>query len=83
MAMSAISSDRPVFPPATKGAGLSSAGQSSTVKILREAQAAFFRPAEHSAPAPEPVIQAAKLVAAEPPKDRTMMRPGSYLNILV
>jgi len=81
--MSAISSDRPVFPPATKGPGAATSGQSSTIKILREAQAAFFRPAEHSASVPEPVVQAAKPVMAEPPKDRTMMRPGSYLNILV
>ena len=80
--MSTIGTERPVFPPAPKGAGTTSVVPPSATKILREAQAAFFRPAAHTVTAPEPVAQ--PVVAQEPaPADRAMMRPGTYLNILV
>lgn len=89
--MATIGTERPVFPPAQRGAGGTASAPVSTVKILREAQAAFFRQATHAATAPEQVPEQAKgetvrdtmpiPTAAAP--DRSMMRPGSYLNILV
>jgi len=89
--MATIGTERPVFPPAQRGAGSTASAPVSTVKILREAQAAFFRPATHAATAPEQAPEQTKAeavretlpvqTAAAP--DRAMMRPGSYLNILV
>lgn len=76
--MSAILSERPFFPPASKQGGTASV---NAAKILREAQAAFFRP---SAAVPagetkdEPVIEAVSALAAP-----TIKRPGSLLDIRV
>jgi len=84
--MTAIATDRPVFPPAPQGAGARGPGLATPAKALREAQAAFFRPSSLApatlAPAietaPEPVAQA----PAEP-VDRSRMRPGSLLDIRI
>ncbi|WP_292039699.1 MULTISPECIES: hypothetical protein [unclassified Brevundimonas] len=79
--MTAIVTDRPVFPPAPQGAGARGPGLATPAKALREAQAAFFRPSSLApaiGTAPEAVAQA----PAEP-VDRSRMRPGSLLDIRI
>jgi len=72
--MSSIPSQRPFFPPASSGQG--SAPVNAT-KILREAQAAFFRPSAAAPAAVEPEAE------PEAPATPTLKRPGSYLDIRV
>lgn len=74
--MSAITSDRPFFPPST---GQGATASVNATRVLREAQAAFFRPAS-IAPAPAPAPEA----PVEPePAPSVPRRPGSLLDIRV
>lgn len=82
--MSAISSDRPVFPPSLKGQG--GAASVNAARSLKEAQAAFFRPSSVSAPAPKETVEEAPVQEApvqEAPAAPRILRPGSYLDIRV
>jgi|GEM_PF-277418 len=89
--MTAIATDRPVFPPAPQGAGARGPGLATPAKALREAQAAFFRPSSLApatlapatlAPAIETAPEAVAQVPAEP-LDHSRMRPGSLLDIRI
>lgn len=95
--MSAINSERPAFPPASRSAGAASS-QTTAAKALRDAQAAFFRPmanapAETATPAaaarmePVKMAPAASVTATRvkdmPVADRANLRPGSLLDIRI
>ncbi|WP_292052679.1 MULTISPECIES: hypothetical protein [unclassified Brevundimonas] len=74
--MSAIASNRPFFPPQS---GQGGAAPVNATKVLREAQAAFFRPSTATpAPAPEP-----EQVEETAPVAPAIRRPGSLLDIRV
>ena len=84
--MTAIATDRPVFPPAPQGAGARALGLATPAKALREAQAAFFRPSSLAPATLAPAIEAAPEAVAQAPAeplDHSRMRPGSLLDIRI
>ena len=81
--MSAISSERPVFPPSLKGQGASTA--TNAARVLKEAQVAFFRPVTNSVATETPTAAslAVEPAPASAPEASAIKRPGFYLDIRV